>query len=131
MKRSGFIRKPTPIGTAPRDRIKSKRKPLTKIQAAARDQECTLRFPFGICNYRTDTTVLCHSNQLEDGKGAGLKAPDTAAAFGCCACHDVLDGRAPRPAGFSYLLMLELFDQARAQTHRILRRLALLPAVAP
>ncbi|WP_211440968.1 nuclease domain-containing protein [Collimonas humicola] len=127
MKRSPLKRTPF-VRSKPAKRMRSTKKPLTKIQASARDEECTLRFPFGICNYRTDTTVLCHSNLLADGKGAGLKAPDTEAAYGCVDCHDVLDGRAPRPAGFSYELMLALFNDGRDQTRRILRRKNLLPA---
>jgi hypothetical protein len=106
-------------------RIKSRRKPLTKIRASARDQECTLRFP-GVCNYRIETTVLCHSNLLADRKGMGKKAPDERAAFGCNDCHDVLDGRAPRPAGFTYDQMISRFNQAVDATHVVLRRLGLL-----
>ncbi|MFJ2989914.1 nuclease domain-containing protein [Collimonas sp. NPDC087041] len=106
-------------------RIKTRHKPLTKIRASARDQECTLRFP-GVCNYRTDTTVLCHSNLLEDGKGYGIKAPDEKGAYGCCRCHDVLDGRARRPEGFSYDSMISLFKEAVALTRAQLRHLGLL-----
>ena len=52
--------------------MRKSRPKMTKIRKAARDQECTLRFP--CCNYNTETTVLCHPNQLADGKGMGLKA---------------------------------------------------------
>jgi len=121
VKRSGFKPSKTPMK---RSKMKSKRKPLTKIQAAAKDRECTIRLP-GICNFRTDTTVLCHSNQHTDGKGMGLKAPDTCAAFGCSACHDVVDGRAPRPVGMSRDLMLAYFQAGIEQTQRILRRMGL------
>lgn len=102
-------------------KMKSSRPKSTPIRAAARDQECTLRFP-GICNYRTDTTVLCHEN----GAGMGMKSTDEAGAFGCCDCHRVLDGHAPRPEGFSRELMLALFVEANAQTRRILKRLKLI-----
>jgi Protein of unknown function (DUF1364) len=108
-------------------RIKARHKPLTKIRASARDQECALRFP-GVCNYRTDTTVLCHSNLLEDGKGYGIKAPDERGAYGCCRCHDVLDGRARRPVGMSYDVMIDLFHEGVTQTNDILRRLGLMEA---
>lgn len=116
-----------------RSQMKRSTKPMRKsrakstpIRRAARNQECTLRFP--VCNYDTSTTVLCHSNELADGKGIGLKAPDTAAAFGCSACHDVLDGRAPRPEGFSRELMIAQFKDGVEQTHRILKRVGLLDA---
>lgn len=100
--------------------LKTRGPRMTPIRASARDEECTLRFPF-VCNYRTDTTALCHDNRLESGKGMGLKAPDTCAAYGCSACHDVLDGRAPRPAGMTYEDMLERFDCGVALTHERLR----------
>ena len=99
-----------------RTKMKSSRPRITPIRASARDEECTLRFPM-VCNWRTDTTALCHSNLLADGKGMGLKAPDSCAAYGCCACHDVLDGRAPRPAGLTYEMMLELFALGVERTH--------------
>jgi hypothetical protein len=105
--------------------MKSRRKPLTKIQKSAQGEECLIRLP-GVCNFRTDTTVLCHSNELAAGKGMGLKAPDEEAAYGCCACHDVVDGRAPRPEDMSYELMLSMFREAQEQTRRILQRKGLL-----
>ncbi|WP_197481578.1 nuclease domain-containing protein [Collimonas pratensis] len=120
------MRLPRTVTPKKRTPIKVRRRKLTKIQAAARGQDCLLRFP--VCNWRNETTVLCHSNLLKDGKGLGLKAPDKRAAFGCCACHDVLDGRAPRPAGLTYDQMISQFNQAVDATHVILRRLGLLKA---
>jgi hypothetical protein len=108
-------------------RMKSRGPVMTPIRKAARNQECTLRFP--ACNYDIQTTVLCHSNLLEHGKGAGLKAPDTSAAFGCSSCHDLLDGRVKRPVDFSYELMIARFKEAIAQTHRILKRMGLMEEV--
>lgn len=124
MKRAAFARaeRKAAAGFAKLQRkpMKSRGPRMTPIRASARDEECTLRFPF-VCNYRTDTTALCHDNRLESGKGMGLKAPDTCAAYGCSACHDVLDGRAPRPAGMTYETMLERFDQGVEHTHARLR----------
>ena len=116
MKRSPMKRSTKPM--------RKSRPKMTPIRKAARNQECTLRFP--VCNYDTSTTVLCHSNLLEDGKGMGIKADDTKAAFGCSACHDVLDGRMPRPEGFSYELMIAMFKDAVEQTHRVLKRLGVM-----
>lgn len=62
-----------------------------KLTNAARGQECTLQIP-GVCRGGTETTVACHSPLLEDRQGS--KAPDFAIAFGCLACHAVLDRRA-------------------------------------
>lgn len=95
----------------PRKGLKTTRPKMTAIRLSAKNEECTLRFP--CCNYRIDTTVLCHRN----GAGAGMKAEDTDAAYGCYACHTVLDGHAPRPEGFSRDMMLAKFDAAVEQTN--------------
>lgn len=108
--------------------IKNSKPKMTAIRKSARNQECTLRFP-GVCNFDISTTVLCHSNLVADGKGLSIKAPDTAAAYGCSACHDVLDGRRPRPPGLGYELMIRLFKDAVDHTHRILKRLGLLGVI--
>lgn len=84
-----------------------------KIRESARDEECTLRLPL-VCNGRTDTTVYCHSNRLEHGKGMGLKAE--VGCYGCVNCHDVLDGRRPRPAHISHEDLIDTFDRACAET---------------
>lgn len=80
----------------------------------------------GVCNANPETVVLCHSNQLADGKGMGLKAPDTEGCFGCSACHDVLDGRKPRPEWMSYNMLLGAFEGAKQATQAILRRMGLM-----
>lgn len=104
-----------------RKAMKSSRPKMTPIRASARGQECTLRFP-GICNYRTDTTVLCHEN----GAGMGMKGRDDGGAYGCCDCHRVLDGHAPRPAGFTREAMLARFVQANLLTRAILKQAKLI-----
>lgn len=116
--------------TAPKRKagLKSKGPRSTPIRRAARNQDCALRLA-GICNFDPATTVLCHSNFLADDKGMGLKAPDTAAAFGCSACHDVLDGRRPCPADLSLAELEATFYAAVRRTHEILRSLGLLEAV--
>ena len=106
-------------------RMKSKGPKMTPIRKSARNQECTLNL-HGVCNHDPETTVLCHSNFLADGKGMGLKAPDTAAVYGCSACHDVLDGRRPRPDGMSKLGLEGVFYTAMLRTHAILRGKGLL-----
>jgi hypothetical protein len=128
MKRSGFLRMDhskehvtkKPVG------LKSRGPKMTPIRRAARGQDCQLQI-LGVCNGDSTTTVLCHSNRLADGKGMGLKAPDTEACFGCSSCHEILDGRAPRPAGMSMDDVQRLFDYARDRTHVILRAMGLMP----
>jgi hypothetical protein len=106
-------------------RLKSSRPRMTPIRKAARGQDCQMMIPF-ICNRDPETTVLAHSNSLADGKGMGLKAPDTAAAFSCSACHDVLDGRRPRPAGVTAPGLERIFRAAIERTHVILTRMGLI-----
>lgn len=119
----GFLRIRSREHGAPK--MKSRGPKITPIRRAARGQDCTLQI-LGVCNGDATTTVLCHSNRLADGKGMGLKAPDTAACFGCSSCHDVLDGRAPRPDHLTYDGLLELFDYARERTHAVLRQMGLM-----
>lgn len=106
-------------------KMKSRGPKMTPIRRAARNQECQLQI-LGVCNGDPATTVLCHSNQLAAGKGMGLKAPDTEACFGCSACHDVLDGRAPRPAGMTMDDLLQAFGYAKRRTHAVLEAMGLL-----
>lgn len=124
LKRSGFKRRHG-IGRA-KTLLKSTRPKRTPIRQAARGQDCTLQI-LGVCNGQPETVVLCHSNSLADGKGMGLKAPDTAACFGCSSCHDVLDGRRPRPAGMTLADVDNLFRYAVERTHAILRTKGLMP----
>lgn len=106
--------------------MKSRGPKMTPIRRAARGQDCMIEIP-GVCNHDPDTVVLCHSNELAAGKGMGLKAPDTEAAFGCSACHDVLDGRAPRPEWLTMDMLLAGFERAKLRTHEILKRKGLMP----
>lgn len=61
-----------------------------RIRESARGETCTLRLP-DICNFNRETTVLCHADHPD--KGMGHKGPDTWAAYGCSACHAVMDDR--------------------------------------
>ncbi len=62
---------------------------MSKLRKSARGEECTLQIhPY--CNGNPETVVLCH---LPSGSGMGQKSPDWWAAYGCSACHDVIDGR--------------------------------------
>ena len=65
------------------------------MRASARDENCTLSI-LGICNERTDTTVLCHLPN--ESHGLARKSNNLSACYGCLACHDVIDGRIPWPA---------------------------------
>jgi len=102
-------------------RLKSTRMKMTPMRRAARGRDRTLML-LGVCNRDPATTVLCHSNRLKDGKGLGLKAPDTAACFGCSNCYDVLDGRRPLPSWVTRQQLDEAFDRAVAITQEQLKQ---------
>lgn len=65
---------------------------MSKLRESAKGQMCRIRIP-QYCNHNPETTVLCHLG----GAGMALKQPDLFAAFGCSACHDVVDGRVNTP----------------------------------
>lgn len=97
-----------------------------KIRDAANGQDCTLRLPF-VCNGNPQTTVLCHSNSMRDGKGKSIKASDDRACFGCSSCHAVLDGQAPLRGGLTREMVAEEFERAVVETHGILRAMGINP----
>lgn len=128
MQRTGTLRTASATKTtapAPRKRLKSPRPKMTPIRRSAKGEACTMLIP-GICNGDPSTTVLCHSNRLEDGKGMGLKAPDTEACYGCSACHDVLDGRRPLPSWLTREVLDKAFDRARKITQQKLKEKGLM-----
>lgn len=57
------------------------------------DAECFLAIE-GVCQWPNAGNVLCHIRLIGEC-GGGQKPDDTLASFGCCACHDVFDGRVP------------------------------------
>jgi len=71
------------------------------LRDSANVEDCTLRI-FAVCNHDNATTVLAHWPGLDGGRGMGMKSIDLASAYACSSCHDVLDGRRPRPPGISY-----------------------------
>jgi hypothetical protein len=73
------------------------------IMQAANGQPCSLRIASFIPGRKcapAATVVGCHLPTI--GKGMGTKVTDLAVAFGCQACHDLLDGR--DRAGAEYLI---------------------------
>lgn len=92
------------IDQAPAPVAKVAPKALTRVVQAIRDsakgEECLIRIS-GVCNFNPETTVWCHLPGIDGDRGMGLKAIDHCGAFGCSACHDVLDMRAKLPAGLT------------------------------
>lgn len=77
-----------------------------KLLVAVRDAPCMN------CGRQDGTVVAAHSNQLRDGKGKGIKAPDYRIAAMCGQCHYELDqGRS-----LSKTERVELWDEAHRKT---------------
>ena len=55
----------------------------------ARGQPCLLQTP--LCNHNPETSVACHSNSGQHGKGGARKAHDAYSVVGCHSCHSWLD----------------------------------------
>lgn len=133
LKGTGFLRSKTrtarPVGVLGqashqkiRSKLKSSRPKMTPIRASAKGEQCTLRFP--CCNFNPETTVWCHSNRAEDGKGMGIKARDEEGCYGCSACHAFLDGGY---AGHMPRGMVDVhFDIARVISQNMLRQKGLM-----
>jgi hypothetical protein len=60
---------------------------MSAITKSARGEDCMIRTP--VCSFDNDTTVLCHLPAMK----MGGKGPDFQGAYGCSACHDLVDGR--------------------------------------
>lgn len=65
---------------------------MRDLRKLAKGRECQIRIP-GVCNGNNETVVLCHIHKPSISGGTGLKANDLLAAWGCSACHDVVDMR--------------------------------------
>jgi len=59
----------------------------SKIRESARGEDCQIRIP-DVCKFTPETVVLCHKG----GAGVAMKSSDIHAAYGCYACHAVIDG---------------------------------------
>ncbi len=61
------------------------------LRKEAKGRECQIRSCH--CNNDPETTVLCHIHKPSISGGIGLKSIDELGAYGCSACHDLVDGR--------------------------------------
>ena len=91
---------------------------MTKITESARGQECQIRLPG--CKSNPESVVWCHANGSAAGKGIGMKSPDLLGAYGCSACHDVVDRRTPLPVGTFRDTVDLMFWEGHARSLRIL-----------
>ena len=107
--------------------LKSRGPRMTPIRRAARGEDCDFILP-GICNGNTETTVWCHSNNIVDGKGTGIKARDERGCIGCSACHAFYDGGWVRALGWTRELVEHYFEIAAAKSRLKLQQKGLIAA---
>lgn len=93
-----------------------------RARDSARDESCTMNSPE--CNYDKATTVLCHSNESEHGKGKGIKASDIYTFYGCSGCNSWYDN-SPAPKS----VKLALFWPAWEKTQKRFREKGLMEVV--
>lgn len=83
---------------------------MSKLRKSAQGQACQIRIP-GECRCDEESTVLCHMG----GAGMGLKAHDMFGAFGCDACHMIVDGHVPTKWSKTQLRLWHLEGVIRTQ----------------
>jgi hypothetical protein len=129
MKRTTMARGTSTLARSPMQRqakpMKAGRRKTTPIRQSAKQEACTIRIP-GVCNNDPATVVWCHENSYAAGKGMGLKAKDEHGAYGCCACHAVYDGQAPRPPGLTKEDVDTYFARGKHVSRLILQQKGLL-----
>lgn len=94
---------------------KSPRFESKALRDSARGQPCTFRIP-GVCNGNPETSVFCHDRRGFLGKS--MRPGDENGAIGCFDCHNVMDGRAPKPAGWQKEDEAYFWNRAKNETLR-------------
>lgn len=86
------------------------------LRKLARERQCEIRVP-GACLRTTDTVVLCHY-RLAGFSGMSMKSDDWLGAYGCFACHQIVDGQ--RKSEFSFVERKLMLAEGCFRTLRIL-----------
>ncbi len=88
---------------------------MSKLTDSARGRDCTIRVPHTCApGPENETVVGCHV-RMSGVSGYGLKAPDCLIAFGCFACHQVVDGQVPSEFSYEQRRLMLLEGMARTQ----------------
>lgn len=97
---------------------------MTDLRKLARGRACTIRVP-SHCTNDPEQVVLCHYRRTFFPPSAGFrdpsngwKSPDWLAAYGCFACHQIVDGQ--RDVGLSTDSRRLLLAEGIFRTWRIL-----------
>ena len=92
---------------------------MSAIRRSAKGMDCMIRIPY-VCNHDSATVVWCHANGTAAGKGIGQKSNDALGAYGCFACHNLVDGRTPLPKGYSREDIDLMFHEGHQRSLQIL-----------
>lgn len=84
-----------------------------KLRSEARGRDCEIRVP-GHCLPGNETVVGCHV-RMTGISGMGLKSPDFLIAYGCFACHQVVDGQRKSEYTYEQRRLMLLEGMARTQ----------------
>lgn len=87
---------------------------MMDLRKYAKNQSCQIRVP-GVCRFQPEYTVWCHVRMV-GLSGASLKALDILGAFGCDACHLVVDGQQKSEYSYGERRLMLLEGMARSQT---------------
>lgn len=95
--------------------LDAKGQSVSKITASARGEDCQIRLTM-VCNFDKATTVWCHANGSAAGKGIGMKSNDLLGAYGCSACHAVVDRLVPLPVHLTRDMVRLAFWEGHARS---------------
>jgi hypothetical protein len=87
------------------------------LRKEAKDKPCLIRVP-GVCCGDPARVCLCHV-RLSGVSGIGLKSSDLLAAFGCDACHKVVDGQVLSEWDYPTRRLMLLEGMVRTQAYLI------------
>lgn len=91
---------------------------MVNLRKQARGRECQIRVP-GHCCHDPSKVVGCHV-RLIGLSGMGVKSPDIFCAWGCYACHQIVDGQ--RNSEYSYDERRLMLLEGMVRTQNILLR---------
>ena len=92
----------------------------------AQGQECLFGIHRNCMGDEGSTTVACHDNSLQSGKGMALKADDSRSVWGCYYCHSMLD-----QGQLEYEEKQEIFHQAYIRQVKEWLNIAQSPTMRP
>ncbi len=86
---------------------------MSALRKLAKGRECQIRVP-GCCLPGNETVVGCHV-RMAGVSGIGMKADDLFIAYGCYACHQIVDGQRKSEFTFEQRRLFLLEGMVRTQ----------------